>query len=111
MGTIASVLQWSCTNCNVINPTESLKCLNCGTVRKVCGETLKYLDGDESMKIVKDLNINDGGNWDPAIPGGSKSPSNLPNKCQQQPFQVTPISNQALEIERDKTLTNNRFVC
>lgn len=111
MGTIASVLQWSCTNCNVINPTESLKCLNCGTVRKVCEETLKHLDDDESLKIVKDVNISDGGNREPSTPRGSKSLTNLSNKCQQQPFQVTPISNQALEIERDKTLTNNRYVC
>lgn len=35
MGTIASVLQWSCINCNIINPTESLKCLKCGTVRQI----------------------------------------------------------------------------
>ncbi|TMW46568.1 hypothetical protein DOY81_008351 [Sarcophaga bullata] len=108
MGTIASVLQWSCTNCNVINPTESLKCLNCGTVRKVCDGTLKHLDDDENLKVVKDINITDGGNREPAVPGDSKSIPNLSNKCQQQPFQVPPISNQATEIERDKTLTNNR---
>lgn len=35
MGTIASVLQWTCTNCNLINPTECLKCLQCGNIRKI----------------------------------------------------------------------------
>lgn len=35
MGTIASVLQWTCNNCNLINPTECLKCLQCGNVRKI----------------------------------------------------------------------------
>lgn len=35
MGTIASVLQWTCTNCNLINPTECLKCLKCGNVRQI----------------------------------------------------------------------------
>lgn len=33
MGTIASVLQWTCRNCNLINPTECLKCLRCGNQR------------------------------------------------------------------------------
>lgn len=35
MGTIASVLQWTCKNCNLINPTECLKCLRCGNIRKI----------------------------------------------------------------------------
>lgn len=35
MGTIASVLQWTCTNCNLINPTECLKCLQCGNIRRI----------------------------------------------------------------------------
>lgn len=37
MGTIASVLQWTCsnTNCRYINPTESLKCINCGNIRRI----------------------------------------------------------------------------
>lgn len=35
MGTIASVLQWTCTNCNLINPTECLKCLKCGNIRRI----------------------------------------------------------------------------
>lgn len=37
MGTIASVLQWTCSNsnCRYINPTESLKCINCGNIRRI----------------------------------------------------------------------------
>lgn len=38
MGTIASVLQWTCSNCNLINPTECLKCLNCGNFRRILAE-------------------------------------------------------------------------
>ncbi|XP_050074282.1 calpain-D [Anopheles maculipalpis] len=34
MGTIASVLQWYCTKCNYLNPTESVRCLRCRTFRK-----------------------------------------------------------------------------
>ncbi|XP_050682748.1 calpain-D [Leptidea sinapis] len=33
MGSIASVLQWHCQACGQINPTESVKCLKCGTRR------------------------------------------------------------------------------
>ncbi|XP_037822631.1 calpain-D isoform X1 [Lucilia sericata] len=111
MGTIASVLQWSCTNCNVINPTESLKCLNCGTVRKVCEGTLKHLSDSNSLRISK--NSNNGGGKEPRIPGDNKSSTTLAtNKHQQQqeqqilPLQVTPILAQALERERDETLAN-----
>ena len=39
MGTIASVLQWTCTNCNLINPTECLKCLQCGNIRHILLES------------------------------------------------------------------------
>ncbi|XP_055621619.1 calpain-D isoform X2 [Toxorhynchites rutilus septentrionalis] len=35
MGTIASVLQWTCVNCNLINPTESDNCLNCKRTRVI----------------------------------------------------------------------------
>lgn len=35
MGTIASIISWTCTNCNLINPTECLRCLNCGNVRRI----------------------------------------------------------------------------
>lgn len=41
MGTIASVLQWTCTKCNLINPTECLKCLKCGNVRQIVEGTAK----------------------------------------------------------------------
>lgn len=37
MGTIASVLQWYCTKCNYLNPTESVHCLRCRTSRKTNG--------------------------------------------------------------------------
>ncbi|XP_054261302.1 calpain-D-like [Macrosteles quadrilineatus] len=34
MGSIASVLQWHCEKCTLINPTEQIKCIRCGTVRE-----------------------------------------------------------------------------
>lgn len=33
MGAIASVLQWNCGQCSLINPTERVKCLRCGLLR------------------------------------------------------------------------------
>lgn len=45
MGTIASVLQWTCTNCNIINPTECLKCLKCGNIRKILESDSNNLNG------------------------------------------------------------------
>lgn len=38
MGAIASVLQWHCGNCSLINPTEQARCLRCGTVRQIRAE-------------------------------------------------------------------------
>ncbi|XP_044254204.1 calpain-D-like isoform X1 [Tribolium madens] len=35
MGAIASVLQWHCGSCSLINPTEQLKCIRCGTSREI----------------------------------------------------------------------------
>jgi hypothetical protein len=29
MGTVCTVLQWKCGYCNLINSTESYKCINC----------------------------------------------------------------------------------
>ncbi|XP_075234504.1 calpain-D-like [Lycorma delicatula] len=34
MGSIASVLQWNCDNCTLINPTEHIKCIRCGKQRE-----------------------------------------------------------------------------
>lgn len=33
MGSIASVLQWHCSECSLINPTEALQCARCGLTR------------------------------------------------------------------------------
>ncbi|XP_055840990.1 calpain-D isoform X1 [Episyrphus balteatus] len=43
MGTIASVLQWTCTNCNIINPTECLKCVKCGSIRRILSSSTTTL--------------------------------------------------------------------
>ncbi|KAB0799224.1 hypothetical protein PPYR_07104 [Photinus pyralis] len=34
MGTIASVLQWHCKSCSLINPTEKIECIRCGSQRQ-----------------------------------------------------------------------------
>lgn len=47
MGTIASVLQWTCHNCNLINPTENLRCINCGNVRRIRFDGISSGDHDE----------------------------------------------------------------
>lgn len=47
MGTIASVLQWTCTNCNLINPTECLKCLKCGNIRHIRVDRVTDYDSNE----------------------------------------------------------------
>lgn len=49
MGAIASVLQWHCEKCSLINPTEHSKCLRCGALRRSnnCeGEGNGYVDGE-----------------------------------------------------------------
>ncbi|RVE46808.1 hypothetical protein evm_008516 [Chilo suppressalis] len=51
MGSIASVLQWHCQTCGQINPTESVKCLKCGT-KRVSGhdseQSKAFIRGDSS---------------------------------------------------------------
>lgn len=46
MGTIASVLQWTCTNCNLINPIESLRCLRCGNIRRILIDNNRHFNGN-----------------------------------------------------------------
>ncbi|XP_041969035.1 calpain-15-like isoform X2 [Aricia agestis] len=55
MGSIASVLQWHCQSCGQINPTESVKCLKCGT-KRVSGHDSEvrkqYYTGDSSSEYA-----------------------------------------------------------
>lgn len=111
MGTIASVLQWSCTNCNVINPTESLKCLNCGTVRKVCDGTLKNSDSSNLGASIKGPFA--GGGKEPPKPGDNKSPLVLYNEqdAQLPSSQASLITVHTPETEeRGEDTSANRFV-
>ncbi|XP_063237124.1 calpain-D-like [Bacillus rossius redtenbacheri] len=47
MGSIASVLQWHCQKCALINPTERAKCIRCGTRRQ------KKLNGYSAVQSGK----------------------------------------------------------
>ncbi|XP_021707581.1 calpain-D isoform X2 [Aedes aegypti] len=52
MGTIASVLQWTCANCNLINPTETPLCLSCKNPRYLSiGIGKEHLPGVNSVKL------------------------------------------------------------
>lgn len=53
MGTIASVLQWTCTNCNLINPTECLKCLKCGNIRRIRVDRFADYDSNECSTTIE----------------------------------------------------------
>ncbi|XP_062536367.1 calpain-D isoform X2 [Armigeres subalbatus] len=55
MGTIASVLQWTCANCNLINPTESTLCLNCKKPRKLGIVNRKELLPDADSSELNDV--------------------------------------------------------
>lgn len=44
MGAIASVLQWHCSFCSLINPTERIKCIRCGTIRLHDKEGVPFLN-------------------------------------------------------------------
>ncbi|XP_068982820.1 calpain-D-like [Bombus flavifrons] len=49
MGSIASVLQWHCSECALINPTESTRCARCGLTR---------LRSDEKANLRLGLSLN-----------------------------------------------------
>lgn len=48
MGVIASVLQWHCEHCSLINPTEQVRCIRCGRSREVAN-TNKDNDSADSF--------------------------------------------------------------
>ncbi|XP_020283731.1 calpain-D-like [Pseudomyrmex gracilis] len=54
MGSIASVLQWHCSECALINPTESARCARCGLTRFRSDEraSLGRLDRTSSVSFI-----------------------------------------------------------
>lgn len=54
MGSIASVLQWHCSECALINPTESARCARCGLTRFRSDEraSLGRLDRTSSVSFA-----------------------------------------------------------
>ncbi|XP_024939630.1 calpain-15 isoform X3 [Cephus cinctus] len=57
MGSIASVLQWHCSECSLINPTESATCARCGTPRIRSDERLGLridLPEETSLEFPRD---------------------------------------------------------
>lgn len=54
MGAIASVLQWHCGNCSLINPTEQAKCSRCGTLRQFNDKA----DDNRSLSTIFGSNAN-----------------------------------------------------
>nr|XP_023014057.1 calpain-D-like [Leptinotarsa decemlineata] len=56
MGAIASVLQWHCTFCSLINPTEQLTCIRCGTKRVNSIERNPFFDtlgSDNNCTVIR----------------------------------------------------------
>lgn len=54
MGAIASVLQWHCGNCSLINPTEQAKCSRCGAQRQFNEKA----DDNRSLSTIFGSNAN-----------------------------------------------------
>nr|CAH7745419.1 unnamed protein product [Callosobruchus chinensis] len=84
MGAIASVLQWHCTFCSLINPTERQKCIRCGRARvqaphKKSSPTCSTLE-NRNCTVVKRLKSTDfrSGSNHLAFPGVSTATENQP---------------------------------
>ncbi|XP_058468129.1 calpain-D isoform X6 [Malaya genurostris] len=55
MGTTASVLQWSCSNCNLLNPVECNLCFNCRKMRFLLRNSerkLNFVDYENKTSAV-----------------------------------------------------------
>ena len=52
MGTIASVLQWTCTNCLAVNPIEAVRCSGCNTVR-IVAEKESDQEGEQEQQCIE----------------------------------------------------------
>lgn len=59
MGAIASVLQWHCTICSLINPTERIKCIRCGTSRQHFNESsaVPNFNNGSNCTVIKRLKL------------------------------------------------------
>lgn len=67
MGSIASVLQWHCSECALINPTESARCARCGLTR------LKSDERVSRTTVVRSASVSEEGEITViAITGGSE---------------------------------------
>ncbi|EDW36628.1 GL16009 [Drosophila persimilis] len=93
MGTISSVLQWSCTKCNTINPTESLKCYNCGTVRKVFPSPTATLSSHQTATVKT----------------APRQPSTWIHRQREPPHPAEALPADGDSLDRIKTVTRNEY--
>ncbi|XP_034124051.1 calpain-D isoform X3 [Drosophila guanche] len=93
MGTISSVLQWSCTKCNTINPTESLKCYNCGTVRKVFPSPTATLSSHQTVTAT-------------ATTTAQRQPSTWIHRQRAPPHPAEALPADGESLDRSKTVTS-----
>lgn len=62
MGAIASVLQWHCIKCGLINPTEQVKCIRCGHLRRLSAVNKEQIDsayngGESSFGVTTNCTV------------------------------------------------------